>query len=125
MEAELLKRPRNPHLLTFPCKGQNWEQLRVAKFYCLAMFLWTPSSLGVLTGRRNIQLLVIPLVAFAVIGWTLYAHKDHFVTYYSVQMGRYVHNELYKTNSQITVSDGKFFFLPCFISMTLMLRARI
>ncbi|KAI1058865.1 hypothetical protein LB507_004166, partial [Fusarium sp. FIESC RH6] len=70
------------------------------------MFLWTRSCLGAPAGRRNIQLLAIPLVACAMIAWTLYAHKENFVTYYSVQMGRYVHDELYKTNSQIAVSHG-------------------
>ncbi|KAH7233811.1 family 69 glycosyltransferase [Fusarium redolens] len=52
------------------------------------------------------QLLAIPLFALAIIAWTLYSQKHHFATYYTVQLGQRLHDELHRENSRIAMSDG-------------------
>ncbi|SCO92527.1 related to alpha-1,3-mannosyltransferase [Fusarium oxysporum] len=56
--------------------------------------------------HRKLQLLAIPLVALAIITWTLYSQKHHFATYHTVQIGQRLHGELHRGHSRITVSDG-------------------
>ncbi|KAL7757046.1 hypothetical protein ACKLNR_014039 [Fusarium oxysporum f. sp. zingiberi] len=54
----------------------------------------------------KLQLLAIPLVALAIITWSLWSQKHHFATYYSVPTGQHLHDELHREDSLITVSDG-------------------